>query len=351
MRRRSARVTLAILGGLLVATFVAGVGTGTVSIPPARVAGIVWQAISRGDGEPAATDTQTRIVRDVRLPRVALAGLVGLALAAAGTVMQGIFRNPLAEPYLLGLSSGATMGAAAVIALGLERKLPGVLPFAAFAGSLLAVAIVYRIGRMNRGDGDGATLVLAGVALSALFASVTSFCIVVSSPDQTRGIVFWMMGGLAGAQWAQVWPLALVVAVCVPVLLAFARDLDALALGDAMAAHLGVSPAWVQRALLAAAALLTASCVAAAGTIGFIGLIVPHALRLVVGPDHRALVPAAALAGAILLIVCDTAARTLAKPTEIPVGILTALLGAPFFLYLLRRRTSAGRRAWAGDAT
>lgn len=242
------------------------------------------------------------------------------------------------------------MGAAAVIALGADRISPTFVPAAAFCGSLLAVTIVYRLGRSGSTVSDGATLVLAGVALSALFASITSFCIVVSSPDQTRGIVFWMMGGLAGAQWHQVGPLALVVLVCVPVLLAFARDLDALALGEAMAAHLGVNPAWVQRTLLVAAALLTASCVAAAGTIGFIGLIVPHALRLVVGPDHRGLLPTAALAGAILLIACDTAARTIAKPTEIPVGILTALLGAPFFLYLLRRRTAAGRRPWGADA-
>lgn len=350
MKRRSATLALVLLGALLAGTFVVGVGTGPVTIRPARVAEIV-RTLARGDEPaPGVSDTERRIVRDVRLPRVILAGLVGLALAASGTVMQGIFRNPLAEPYLLGLSSGATMGAAAVIALGGDRLSPAFVPAAAFCGSLLAVTIVYRLGRAGSTVSDGATLVLAGVALSALFASITSFCIVVSSPDQTRGIVFWMMGGLAGAQWHQVWPLALVVGVCVPVMLAFARDLDALALGEAMAAHLGVNPAWVQRTLLVAAALLTASCVAAAGTIGFIGLIVPHALRLVVGPDHRGLLPTAALAGAILLIACDTAARTVAKPTEIPVGILTALLGAPFFLYLLRRRTAAGRRSWGADA-
>ncbi len=348
MRRPRVRTTLAALALTLVAATVLGVSLGPVRIPPLRTASIVWQSL-RSREPIAADDTETRIVRDVRLPRVALAGLVGLALAAAGTVMQGIFRNPLAEPYLLGLSSGATMGAALMIALGIDRLIPLALPAAAFAGSLLAVAIVYRLGRSALGLGDSATLVLAGVALSALFASITSFCIVISNPDQTRGIVFWMMGGLAGAQWNAVWPVLAIVAICTPVLLAFARDLDALALGEAMAAHLGVNPAWVQKALLVTAALMTAACVAAVGTIGFIGLIVPHALRLVVGPHHRSLLPAASLAGASLLIACDTAARTIARPAEIPVGILTALLGAPFFLFLLRRSSAAARRAWGAE--
>ncbi|MBI1743331.1 iron chelate uptake ABC transporter family permease subunit [Candidatus Acetothermia bacterium] len=284
--------------------------------------------------------TNALIVDQVRLPRVLLAALVGFALAACGTVMQGLFRNPLADPYLLGIASGATAGAATVIALRLDA-LPFVLPLGAFLGGLLVVLIVYQLSRTPLGRLDNLTLILAGVALAALFSAISSFLLFVANNDQTRRIVFWVLGGLGGAQWTHVQLLVWVIVLGMSVLLLFARDLNALVLGEEMATHLGVDSRHLKKLLLGTATLMTAAAVATAGTIGFIGLIVPHALRWLVGPDHRMLLPVAGLSGALLLLACDTAARTVLQPAELPVGIITALLGAPFFLFLLRRQKQA----------
>lgn len=326
---------MVVLLGLLTLTLLVGVGVGSVYVPPLEGVRIL---VDRLPFISQASDpVHDTIIWSIRLPRVLLAGLVGSVLALSGGVMQGIFRNPLADPYLLGIASGSTAGVALTVVLGLDG-LPLVLPIGAFSGGLLVVTLVYRIAHAGAQSRlDNFTLILAGVALAALFSAITSFLLYVSNPEDIRKIVFWVMGGLGGARWSFVYPVLGVTLVGGTVLLLFARDLNALALGEEMAQHLGISPALLKKLLLGVATLMTAAVVSVAGTIGFVGLIVPHALRLLVGPDHRVLLPAAGLAGAILLILCDAGARIVLAPAELPVGIITAVLGAPFFLYLLHR--------------
>ncbi len=278
--------------------------------------------------------TEETIVMRVRLPRVLLAAAVGFALAAAGTVMQGFFRNPMADPSIIGVSSGAATGAVAFLVI------PVAIPFglglrgAAFVGALLAAFGVYLIATEG-GRTPVATLLLAGVAIQAFLGSVISF-LQLHSGEGIRQVVHWLMGHLGNASWEDVTVTLILVPLLFGVLLAYARDLNVLLLGEEEAHGLGVEVERTKRILLAVSAVLTAAAVAVSGVIGFVGLIVPHMVRLVVGPDHRVLLPAAALAGASFLVLTDTVARSGA--TEIPVGIVTAALGAPFFLYLLRSR-------------
>lgn len=294
--------------------------------------------ISPFDRDP----TNLFILTQIRLPRVLLAALVGGALALCGAVMQGLFRNPLADPYLLGIASGATAGAALTIALHLDIYW-GAVPIGAFLGGVLAVTMVYRIAQTRWAQLDNYALILSGVALAALFSAVTSFLLFYrGASHDARRLIFWILGGLGGAQWVYVLGLLGTLLVAGMILLLFARDLNALALGEEMAAHLGIEPRHLRKILLFAVTLLTAVAVAVSGTIGFVGLIVPHMLRLIVGPDHRLLLPTSALGGAVLLTLCDAVARTVLSPAELPIGIITALLGAPFFLFLLRRRAQLG---------
>ncbi len=316
---------LSSLGVLLLGALAVGIALGAVPI-------------SLFDRDP----TNLFILTQIRLPRVLLAALVGGALALCGAVMQGLFRNPLADPYLLGIASGATAGAALVIALRLDIYW-GAVPLGAFLGGVLAVAIVYRIAQTRWAHLDNYALILAGVALAALFSAVTSFLLFYAGASHdARRLIFWILGGLGGAQWVYVFGLLGTLLVAGIIVLLFARDLNALALGEEMAAHLGIEPRHLRKTLLFAVTLLTAVAVAVSGTIGFVGLIVPHMLRLIVGPDHRLLLPASALGGAVLLTLCDAVARTVLIPAELPIGIITALLGAPFFLFLLRRRAQLG---------
>ncbi len=325
MRQCKGPLALSSLSILLVGAVATGIAIGAVPLSPFDL-----------------DSTHLFILTQIRLPRVLLAALVGGALALCGAVMQGLFRNPLADPYLLGIASGATAGAALVIALHLDSYL-GALPLGAFLGGLLVVGIVYRIAKTRVAQLDNYALILAGVALAALFSAVTSFLLFYGGASQdARRLIFWILGGLGGAQWLYVLGLVGTLLVTGAVLLLFARDLNALSLGEEMAAHLGVEPRHLRKILLLAVTVLTAVAVAVSGTIGFVGLIVPHILRLIVGPDHRMLLPTSALGGAVLLVLCDALARTVLAPAELPVGIITALLGAPFFLFLLRRRAQAG---------
>ncbi len=280
----------------------------------------------------AVPETDQRIVGKLRLPRIALAGAVGFALASAGTVMQGFFRNPMADPSIIGVSSGAAVGAVAALAL------PGVVPigprWAAFAGALATAFLVYAIATED-GRTPVATLLLAGVAVQTLLGAVVSYLLVLSG-DQLREAMYWLMGNLHASTWSDV-EFALPVAVLgFAALSAFAQDLNVLLLGEEDATHLGVEVERTKRLLLALSSLVTAAAVAVAGVIGFVGLVVPHMMRLLVGPDHRILLPTSALAGASFLVTADTLARS--GPAEVPVGIVTAAIGAPFFLFLLRRR-------------
>ncbi|MFP4591108.1 MAG: vitamin B12 ABC transporter permease BtuC [Halobacteriales archaeon] len=276
--------------------------------------------------------THERIVVGIRLPRVALAAAVGFALATAGTVMQGFFRNPLADPAIIGVSAGAA--AAAVAAITVPALLPLGLRPAAFVGGLVAAGAVYLIATED-GRTPVATLLLAGIAVQAFLGAVISY-LVLHSGDSMHEAVYWLMGHLHRYSWGDVAFIAPLSALFFAVLYVYARDLNVLLLGEEEAHNLGVAVERTKRVLLAVSSLVTAAAVAVAGVIGFVGLVVPHMLRLVVGPDHRILLPTAAIGGATFLVAADTIAR--AGPAEVPVGIVTAAVGAPFFLYLLTAR-------------
>ncbi|UTF55504.1 vitamin B12 ABC transporter permease BtuC [Natronosalvus rutilus] len=277
--------------------------------------------------------THQTIVGDVRLPRIALAATVGFGLAAAGTVMQGFFRNPLADPSIIGVSTGAAAGAVAAIAYPALVPLTS-LHLSAFVGAIATAMLVYAIATEG-GRTPVATLLLAGVAVQAFLGALISYMLV-HSGDSLRAAVVWMMGHLGGSNWGDVGFALPVALVGVGVLGAYTREMNVLLLGEEDAHHLGVDVERTKLLLLVIASVVTAAGVAVAGVIGFVGLVVPHVLRLLVGPDHRILLPTSALAGASFLVVTDTLAR--AGPAEVPVGIVTAALGAPFFLFLLVRR-------------
>ncbi len=323
---------LVCLAALLAGVAVVSAAVGPVAIPPREVLSVALAALPWLTTDASAAH-QTIVMR-VRLPRIALGAVVGFALAAAGTVMQGFFRNPMADPSIVGVSSGAAVGAVAVIVTGVSLPFGLGLPAAAFAGALAAAFGVYLIASEG-GRTPVATLLLAGVAVQTLLGAVVSFALVHAGRG-IREAVFWLMGHLHDSTWGKVRLVALVAIPLVLLLLPFARDLNALLLGEADARSVGVEVERTRKLLLAAASVVTAAAVAVAGVIGFVGLIVPHVMRLLVGPDHRILLPTSALAGATFLVAADTVAR--AGAAELPVGIVTAAVGAPFFLYLLRRR-------------
>jgi len=351
---------------VLLATIVASAGIGSVDVPPAHVAaalvnqiaiptsfGVTTSAIgvpfvdatlpmptpTVGFYEPfslAVASTDETIVVDIRLPRVLLAATVGCGLAAAGTVMQGLFRNPLADPSIIGVSTGAAVGAVAVITLPVFAA--WLLEPMAFLMGLLTAFGVYWIATQN-GRTPVATLLLAGVAVQALLGAATSY-LLITSGDSMEKVVFWLMGNLHAAQWPDLRYTLPIVLLGTLALWAFAADLNVLVLGEEDAHHLGVEVERTKRILLGLATVVTAAGVAVAGVIGFVGLIVPHVLRLLVGPDHRVLLPTSALAGGAFLVAADAISRT--TPEAIPVGIVTAVAGGPFFLYLLREREVHG---------
>lgn len=307
------------LAALAVAALVSGVALGPAAVPV---------------GELAASP----IVRELRLPRALLAFVVGGSLATAGAGLQGLLRNPLADPFLLGLSGGASLGAVLAIALGWGG--PWSLPLAAFAGAVAAMALVYRLGLVAGGALDPRIMLLAGVAVGAFAAAVTTAVVSLAEATQLRNAFLWLWGGLSGASWQTLGVMALYVPVPLAALAAAARPLDLLALGEEPARYLGADVERVKRRVYLAASLLTAAAVAVSGVIGFIGLVVPHLGRLVWGHRHRVLLPAAFVGGGTLLTFADTLARTAVAPRELPVGIVTALVGVPVFALLLRRWTA-----------
>lgn len=285
--------------------------------------------------------THQSIVYQVRMPRIILAALVGLALAAVGTTFQGLFKNPMADPYIIGVSSGAALGAAIAIVSGFSTTLGfGAIPLTAFGGALLAIFIVYNVARVGSRV-PVYTLLLAGVALSSFMSALTSLLMVLNARELQQ-IIFWMLGSFAGKNWTQIAIVAPVIILGTGGLWLFARDLNAMLFGEETARYLGIDAEKVKKLLLALAAVTIAAAVAVSGTIGFVGLIIPHLVRLFTGPDHRILLPAAALIGAAFMVAADTLARIAIAPAEIPVGIITAFFGGPFFIYLLRRKKAGG---------
>ncbi|MFL5579122.1 MAG: FecCD family ABC transporter permease [Gemmatimonadaceae bacterium] len=313
-------------GAALVVVAVASIAFGSVRLAPSAV----WAALA-GHGDA----TTVAIVRTLRAPRVVLGALVGAGLGLSGGTLQGALRNGLAEPYFLGVSGGAAVGAVSAVALGLTA--PALVPVAAFAGAAAAVVLVLAVARAVARRADTRVLLMAGLVVGA-FANAVIMVVLASAPPNTvRGAVWWMMGSIGDASWAQAAWLAAYVLPAAVALLAWARELDALALGDEAAAALGVDPGRASRRLFLVSALLAAATVAAAGLVGFVGLVVPHVARAAGLRGHRAVLAGAALAGAALVIAADLAARTLRAPAELPLGAVTALVGVPFFLLQLRR--------------
>lgn len=333
--RARAAVLLPALAALLAAAFLLGVGVGAVPIGPAQVVAILLRRAGVTLDVPF-TAQQAAVLWGIRLPRVLLAALVGAGLAASGATLQGIFRNPLADPGLIGVSSGAALGAVAAIVLGFARLGIASLPVAAFGGGLLATLTVSLFARQG-GRTEVVTLLLTGVALNAIAGAGTGLLIFAASDQQLRSIVFWSFGSLGGATWPAILAVLPPVGGGLLLLPRWGRALNLLVLGEREARHLGVATERARLALIALAALITGAAVAVCGTIGFVGFIVPHMIRLVAGPDHRLLLPASALGGAALLLLADLVARVVVQPAELPLGVVTALAGGPFFLWLLHR--------------
>ena len=330
------RIMLGLAVLAVAAIFAASMGS--VYVPFGAAVQVVAAGLPGIELSPDVPEAWDTILWKLRLPRVAQAALVGAALAMSGAAYQGLFKNPLADPYLVGVASGAGLGAVVVLLTGIPMYLAGIslLPVAAFAGGTGAVAVAYSIAR-NSGGTPTTTLILAGVAIAALTGAVSSLLILRSDPE-LRPVLAWLMGSLISSEWKES---AIVLAYVVPgmaVLLGFGRMLNVLQLSEDHAAMLGVPVEKVKLLLIGAATLVTAAAVSFSGLIGFVGLVAPHVVRLIWGPDYRFLLPMSAIIGATFLVLADLVARTIVSPGELPVGMVTAFCGAPFFLYLLRRR-------------
>ena len=318
-------IVLALLAVALVVSAAAGIFVGAVGIAPLDVIGALF----------GSADTNGTIIRELRLPRVLGAVLVGGALGVAGALLQGLLRNPLADPFVTGTSAGATLAAVVAIALGAGAPL---VPLAAFAGALAAVTLVWRLARLG-GPTTVLTVLLAGVVLTSFAGAAVTFVLVSSDrlALRLRSVLGWLQGGVSVISWSELAVAGAIVALGVVGALSLGHRVDAYAFGEETAATLGVDPQRTTRAVLATTALLSGAAVALAGLVGFVGLVVPHALRFVIGARHAGLVPASFLGGALVLVLADLGARTVIAPGELPVGAITGIVGAPFFLALLAR--------------
>jgi len=323
IKKKDAGIALAVLLLLLSAATVISFFLGSVFIPPSELmkSNIFWQ---------------------IRLPRIILSALIGLLLSISGVILQGVLRNPLADPYILGISAGGAVGAAVSMALGAQFVVLGMssVPATAFIFSLAAVFVVYKLSQVA-GRTSSETLILSGVALSAFCAAILSLIIILTGNLQS--IYFWLLGSLSSASWGNVLTVLPYALIGSGLSYYYSKELNALLLGEEMALTLGIEVEAVRLILITLASLMAAAAVSVAGLIGFVGLIVPHWVRLLIGPNHRYLIPVSALSGMLLMVVADTIARTVLSPTEIPIGIVMALAGAPFFLYLLRKKRVEGK--------
>lgn len=325
-------VPIALTAIALAATLVLGVFIGAAPLPIAGVFHALSGGLIGGD-EAALAARESAILFNVRLPRVVMAALVGAALATAGAAYQAVFRNPLADPYLLGISSGASLAVTVAILFGVAAA---AIPLIGFLGGVLAVAVTYIAGTSLGDRSSPVTVILAGVAVAA-FANAMQQFLLQRNEDSLRQVYGWMLGQLGTATWKSVLTVALPIALGVCVIVASSRSLDVLSVGDSEAASLGLNVELVRVVMVCAATLITAAAVSVSGLIGFVGIIVPHTLRLLVGPGHRLLLPLVVLVGAMFLQFADIIGRTALAPAEVPVGVVTAAIGGPFFLFLLRR--------------
>ncbi|XDA99057.1 iron ABC transporter permease [Sulfitobacter sp. LCG007] len=336
-RLRRARQAHALLAILLLLASLASLTVGATDVT-------LWQVAAKMARGEAPSHLERVVLFDVRLPRLALGIAVGAALAVSGAVMQGLFRNPLADPGLVGISAGAGLGAISAIVLGglLPATLAGLagtylVPLAAVLSSWCVTLLLYRVST-RRGQTSVATMLLAGIALGALSGALSGLLIYRADDQQLRDLTFWSLGSLGGASWTKVAAAIPLISAALALSFCLGRGLNALALGEATAAHIGIPVQRLKACAILAAAGATGAAVAVSGGIGFVGIVVPHLLRLATGPDHRMLLPNAALLGATLLVLADMASRTVISPAELPIGIVTAIVGAPVFLWILLRR-------------
>jgi iron complex transport system permease protein len=343
-RAARARLAIVLLAVMLGAAMLFSLTSGASD---ASAWAVLRDWVSGAAANGSATDMRTRvIIQDIRLPRVLMGVLVGASLAVSGAVMQGLFRNPLADPGLIGISAGGSLGAVAVIVLGATMLAPVVallgpmtLPLAAFVGGLVATLILYRIAT-RQGRTSVATMLLAGIALAALAMALTGVLVYMADDRQLRDLTFWQLGSLAGATWQKIGTAGPVIVAALAATPFLARGLNALALGEATAGHLGIPVQRLKYVAIVSVSAAVGAAVAVSGGIGFVGIVVPHLLRLAIGPDNRYLLPASALLGAAMLLVADAVCRTIVAPAELPIGIITAAVGGPFFLWILLRKRS-----------
>ena len=335
-RRAASAWALAALACISILAIAAACTVGSASI---RLSAVFRALYERVTGAACSDETAALILFRIRMPRAILAYAVGAALSLSGACMQGIFKNPMADPHILGVSSGAALGAAFAIVFGWQLSVLGLgaVSIAAFVGAALAVALVVSLA----GRAGTVGILLSGIAVGSFLTALLSGMLIMNR-DSMENVYLWTMGSFTAASWNKVWLALPVTALGALLIQPFARDLNAMLLGESDARSLGIPVEKVRIIVLALTTLVTATAVSLCGIVGFVGLMVPHAVRLVTGPDHRALLPASLLAGGLFLLIMDTLARTVAMPFEIPVGVLTSLLGGPFFLVLLRRHRHAG---------
>lgn len=320
---------------LILLLFLTTIGTlmvGAVYIPPGIIIKILFLKVF--NIHQTSQDNLSQIMLNVRLPRILLGILAGAGLGVAGCAMQSLFKNPMASPYVCGVASGGAFGASLIIVLGLPHLL--VMPISFFF-SLLTIFLVYNLAKTGKKI-PVETLLLSGIAVSLFFSALTSFIQYISKEEELREIVFWLMGGLWKSNWNKVLSVFPVILLGTLGLLYFSKELNILLLSEEEALDVGVDVESVRKIILILTALITAAPVATCGVIGFVGLIIPHIMRIIIGPDHRFLLPASAISGGIFLLLADTLARTITSPTELPVGIITSLIGVPFFLFLLKSK-------------
>lgn len=337
MTRSSLHHTLVVGGAtlLVLTALLAGTLVGPAGLTPRGVLLELLDRVPLVDVDSGFSLRQQVILWEIRIPRVVLGGIVGAMLGIAGATYQGVFRNPLADPYLLGVSSGAGLGATLAIVAGGAMG-SAMVPPAAFVGGMVAVMATYALGRSVGGGRSEVVIILAGVAVAAFASAIQTFFM--QRHDETlRQVYSWMLGRLSTDGWSQVGTVVPYVAVSVAVIALFRRTLDVMAVGDVEASALGIAPARVRLVLISVATLGTAAVVSVSGLIGFVGIVIPHAVRLVIGPGHRLLLPLSLLFGATFLVLADVVARTAMSPAELPIGVVTAAIGAPFFLVVLRR--------------
>ncbi len=342
--RERGPLMLTVLAALLVVSIILAIGSGASWLSPFKVIAVLLDAIGLNIAPVELRDQA--VVLGIRLPRVMLGIMVGGGLALAGTLMQGLFRNPLADPGLIGVSSGAALMAAATIVVGgpviawlalPKAVLPFVLPVAAFIGGMAATVLIHQLARRD-GETEIATMLLAGIAVAAIGGAAIGYLSFLSDDRQLRDLTFWTLGSLGGSSWRSVMAMSVFIVPAVIASPLLANTLNALILGEREAGHLGIDVERHKKMIIAVSALAVGASVAAAGIIGFVGLVVPHLVRLILGADHRYVLPGSALLGASLLLICDLVARVVVAPAELPIGVVMSALGGPFFLWMLRQR-------------